>query len=436
MTQAGTRNRVSVTLACFLAYCVMSGMLAPIGVVLPPLAEQLGIPVPAAGALFSWLTVGILVGSGLALVVFDLLSLRTAMLLIYTAIAGSLLLLRFTESPWLLRLALGVVGAGCGIGLAGAASGIALLFAGERRASMLVVTDGFFSGAGAATSAVAVLFVAAGLHWASSYLLVGAIAVVIVALAAGARFPVSEARRVAPVAGGESGEESEEETGEGRPPAPAARWPAAVWLCIAALFLYTLGQNSMLWWLPSHLEATLPMSREAAGSVVSRYWTGMFCGQLLVAWWVLRLGARRMVLASIFGTLLGSLPLWTVTVPAWLPWLAFGWGLVNFGLLKVTIAFASEAVPVPTPRLIAALLFGATLGTAVSPVVTSAVVAAGDELTVLRFSSFCYLLLAGLVLVARRLAAPAPATTASATTAPAAAAPATTDPGLTERETP
>jgi TsgA-like MFS transporter len=400
---------VGVTLACFLAYCVMSGMLAPIGVVLSPLAEQLGIPVPAAGALFSWLTVGILVGSGLALVVFDLLSLRAAMLLIYVAIAGSLLLLRFTESAWLLRLALGVVGAGCGIGLAGAASGIALLFEGERRASMLVVTDGFFSGAGAATSAVAVLFVAAGLHWASSYLLVGGVAVIIVLLAATVRFPTSEAARVAPV--------TAETGGEGVAPAPAVRWPATVWLCIAALFLYTLGQNSMLWWLPSHLEATLPMTREAAGSVVSRYWTGMFCGQLLVAWWVLHLGARRMVLASIFGTLLGSLPLWTVTVPAWLPWLAFAWGLANFGLLKVTIAFASEAVPVPTPRLIAALLFGATLGTAVSPVVTSAVVAAGGELTVLRFSSFCYLVLAGLVLLARGLATRAVVTPAPAMTA-------------------
>ncbi|MHA7817579.1 MAG: MFS transporter [Pseudohaliea sp.] len=397
MTRSTLRNRVSVTLACFLAYCVMSGMLAPIGVVLPPLAEQLGIPVPAAAALFSWLTVGILVGSGLALVVFDLLSLRSAMLLVYTAIGGSLLLLRFTESPWLLRLVLGVVGAGCGIGLAGAASGIALLFEGERRASMLVVTDGFFSGAGAATSAVAVLFVAAGLHWASSYLLVGAVAVLIVLLAASARFPASAAERVAPVSTGAS------------PLEPAAPWPAAVWLCIAALFLYTLGQNSMLWWLPSHLEAALSMPRGAAGSVVSRYWTGMFCGQLLVAWWVLRLGARRTVLASSFGTLLGSLPLWTVTVPAWLPWLAFAWGLANFGLLKVTIAFASDAVPVPTPRLIAALLFGATLGTAVSPLVTSAVVAAGDELAVLRFSSFCYLLLAGLILLARRLATPAPA---------------------------
>ncbi|KGE03765.1 MFS transporter TsgA [Pseudohaliea rubra] len=394
MSQHPPPHRASVTLACFLAYCVMSGMLAPIGVVLPPLAEQLGLSVPAAGALFSWLTVGILVGSGLALVIFDLLTLRAAMLLVYLALAGALLLLRFTESLWVLRLALGVVGTGCGIGLAGAASGIALLFAGKRRASMLVVTDGFFSGAGAATSAVAVLFVAAGLHWASTYLLVGALAALIVVLAALSRFPQSEATRVATV------------SGEGGAPPAAPRWPATVWLCIAALFLYTLGQNSMLWWLPSHLEATLPMSREAAGSVVSRYWTGMFCGQLLVAWWVLRLGARRMVLASIFGTFFGSIPLWTVTAPSWLPWLAFAWGLLNLGLLKVTIAFASDAVTVPSPRLIAALLFGATLGTAVSPAVTSAVVAGGEALTVLRFSSFCYVFLALLILLARRLAPP------------------------------
>ena len=42
MSQHPPPHRASVTLACFLAYCVMSGMLAPIGVVLPPLAEQLG----------------------------------------------------------------------------------------------------------------------------------------------------------------------------------------------------------------------------------------------------------------------------------------------------------------------------------------------------------------------------------------------------------
>lgn len=380
-----------LTLASFLAYCVMSGMLSPIGIVLPPLAEHLQQPVEAVAPLFSWLTVGILVGSALSLVVFQRLSLRAAAVLVYAAIALSLLGLRFGEAPWLLRLALGTVGVGCGIGLAAAASTIALLYDDRRRASMLVITDGAFSIAGIVTSALAVHLVAGGMHWAAIYLLVAAAAGVIVVLALATRYPAVE-----------SGNGSERGSGH------STRWPLAVWLCISALFLYTLGQYCVLWWLPSHLETALSVPRGEAGVVVSRYWSGMLVGQLLVAWWVLRLGARRMVLLSVAGTFLGSLPLWSVGDMRWLPALALTWGVINFGLLKVVIGFASSCVPRPTPRLMAALLFGATSGTALSPLVTSGIVAIGGTLRVLQFGSVCYLVLAVLILVARRSAQPDP----------------------------
>lgn len=361
----------------------MSGMLSPIGIVLPALADFTGLPVTEAAELFSWLTLGILVGSALALVVFDLLSLRAAMLLVYAAIAAALLSLYLASELWLLRLALGVVGAGCGVGLAAAASAISLLYEEDRRASMLVITDGAFSVSGAATSSLAVVLVAAGLHWSAVYLAVAGFALLILLLAGSTAFPA------APV--------------PAKVTALSARWPAPVWLCVLALFLYTLGQYSLLWWLPTHLENTLLMPRESAGSLVSRFWTGMLLGQLFVAWWVLRIGARRLVLLSVSATCLMSIPLWTVSAPELLPWLALLWGVANLGLLKVVIAFASLSVPVPTPRLIAALLFGATAGTAVSPAVTSALVEAFDTLRVLQFGSLCYLLLAALVLLAHRL---------------------------------
>jgi TsgA-like MFS transporter len=380
---------IRITAASFLAYCVMSGMLSPIGIVLPALAEFTGLGVTAAADLFSWLTVGILLGSALALVVFDVLALRAAMLLVYAVIAGALLALRFSSDLWVLRLALGVVGCGCGIGLAAAASAIALLYRDDRRASMLVITDGAFSISGAATSALAVALVAAGLHWSAVYLSVAGCALLIVLIAGATPYPAAPAAAPA---------------GTGR-----ARWPAPVWLCIGALFLYTLGQYSLLWWLPTHLESTLGMPRDSAGSVVSRFWSGMLVGQLFVAWWVLRIGARRLVLLSVSATCLMSLPLWIVAQPELLPGLALLWGIANLGLLKVVIAFASLAVAVPSPRLIAALLFGATSGTAVSPAVTSALVEAFGTLRVLQFGSLCYLTLAVLVLLAHRLSAAAAA---------------------------
>ena len=112
---ATVSTRVRITLASFLAYCVMSGMLSPIGIVLPSLAEQLALPVTEAAELFSWLTLGILLGAAIALIVFDLLALRTVMLLVCALVALSLFALRLYDSIWVLRLALGTVGTACGI---------------------------------------------------------------------------------------------------------------------------------------------------------------------------------------------------------------------------------------------------------------------------------------------------------------------------------
>ncbi|GAB5413513.1 MAG: hypothetical protein Cons2KO_11160 [Congregibacter sp.] len=369
--------RLRVTLACFFAYFVMSGMLAPIGIVLPSLAEFLAVPVESAAALFSWLTFGILLGSALALVVFDMLSMRVWLAILYLAIAVALLLLRLTESLMLIKLALGVVGTACGIGLAGAASTITQLYAEDRRASMLVITDGSFSVAGIVVSSLAVFCVAAGFHWAAAYVAVAGVALVIVALVLTSPVPDAPKRAATMTSSG--------------------RWPLPVWLCIAALFLYTLGQYSLLWWLPSYLELTLGAERDAAGQVVARFWTGMLIAQLFVAWWVLRIGARRLVLLCVMGAFVGSIPLWTVGELSLLPWLALLWGIANLGLLKIVIAFATLAVTNPGPRLVAALLFGATSGTAISPAATSVIAANSSIVQVLRFGSLCYFVLMLLV---------------------------------------
>jgi TsgA-like MFS transporter len=367
------------TLGCFLAYFVMSGMLAPIGIILPPLAESLDLPVDRVAPLFSWLTVGILVGSALSLFVFAILDLRRWLMLTYATVVAALLALAAFDPPSVLRLSLGLVGCACGIGLAAAASTITALYREDHRASMLVITDSSFSVAGILVSSLAVLLVAAQFPWVSVYLVVAGVALAVVLLVASVPTPQT--------------------AGSATTAAPAP-WPLAVWLCIAALFLYTLGQYSLLWWLPSHLEAGLGAPREDAGRVVARFWTGMLLAQFFVAWWVLRLGARRLVLLSVSGACLGSLPLWLVEDLSLLPWLSVLWGFANLGLLKVVIAFATLSVERPTPRLVAMLLFGATTGTAVSPAITGAVAGAIGPRGVLQFGSTCFALLALLVFLA------------------------------------
>lgn len=374
-------NSIRLTFASFLAYFIMSAMLAPIGIVLPPLAEHIGRPVDEVAPLFSWLTMGILVGSALALIVFDVLSIRSWMLIIYTLTAGCLLTLWLTDELLLIQLSLGLVGTGCGIGLSAAASTIAQVYSDDHRASMMVITDASFSVAGVVTSALAVTLVAMKLHWSATYLGVAAVALLLLVLVVTSTFPKFH-KTVGPVDGA------------------VLRWPIPVWLCIAALFLFTLGQSALLWWLPTHLETALDVPREQAGVVVSRFWTGMLMAQILAAWWVFRIGARRLVLLSVCGAFLGSVPLWLVTEISLLPWFSLLWGLGNLGLLKVVLTFATLTVERPSPRLVSALLFGATLGTAISPVTTSEIAGLLDARAVLQFGSICYAVLAVLVFLA------------------------------------
>lgn len=149
----------------------------------------------------------------------------------------------------------------------------------------------------------------------------------------------------------------------------------------------------MLWWLPNHLETALGIQSSAAGEVVGRFWTGMFVAQLFVAWWVLKVGVQRLLLLATLSTFLCSIPLWLVDSIDALVKLAFLWGFANLGLLKILISYATLQVPKPGPRLISGLLLGATLGTALSPWVTSNIVEMSSSYFVLQFSTLCYALL-------------------------------------------
>ena len=373
-------NTQRITLVSFLAYFVMSAMLAPIGIISGPMAELFNEPVTTVTTRFSWLTVGNLAGAIIAVVLFEWVPLKNMMAGVYGLILASLLSLNFVADLTLIGIALGAVGVCSGLGLVGAALVISRTYESERRASMLVITDGCFSIAGFLIAAIAAAFVARELHWASVYQVVAAVALTIFVLTLVSRFPAT------------THAEMEVATTE--------RWPLSVWCCLGALFLYTLGQYSMLWWLPNYAETVLGFERADAGQLVSLFWFGMFAAQIFVAWWVLRVGVRRLVLISGITATAFSVPLWLVEDGQILSVFAFAWGLANLSLLKVVLSFATQMLRVPSPRLVSSLLLGATVGTAVSPWVTSRIVELTDNHRILQFSTLCFFVLTLLLFAA------------------------------------
>jgi len=360
----------------------MSGMLAPMGILSGPMAAYFAQPVTEITTRFSWLTMGILVGAVIALFIFDWIRLKKLMLVAYSIIFASLVSLSFLEDLTYIGIALALVGISGGIGVPGAALTISKTYENTQRASMLVITDGFFSVAGIFCSWFAIFLLAREYHWSGVYQFVALVAVCIIALSIVSTFP----------------ETSTEETNT-RESVP---WPVGVWLCLFALFLYTLGQWSILLWLPNYVETSLSVPREQAGQLVSQFWAGMFAAQLFVAWWVMKIGVRKLAVIAATTTTLLSVPLWLYGEIEGLIILATIMGFANLGLLKIVLSFATQMVRMPTARLISSLLLGATMGTAVAPWVTSQIVTATNNHFILQFGTGCYVMMTVLLMLASR----------------------------------
>ncbi|MEM8546766.1 MAG: MFS transporter TsgA [Pseudomonadota bacterium] len=374
-------HTVRVTAACFLAYFTMSAMLAPIGILTTPMAAHYGVSVTEATSWFSALTLGILVGASGALAIPATMNFRRLFVGLYLVLAAALATLALQPAPVLLQAALAVVGAGCGVGLAAAAVNIARLYNGNQRASLLVATDGCFSIAGSVTPWLATTLLAASAPWGGVYAAIAAVAALIVALAGCSRFP-------------------QPDTGIGPVAVASERWPLTAWLGIVALTCYTLGQYAILFWLPNYLDSTYGYPVTDGGALVGRFWTGMFVAQIAVSIIVLRLGTRVLLSVASVATMVGSIPLWQVADLGQLRWLAMAWGIANLGLLKLALSFVTEQFKTPTPRLVSCVLLGATAGTAISPSVTSHIVAMAGPAAALQFGTGCHVLMCVLLVLA------------------------------------
>ena len=349
-------NRVTLTLASFLAYFALSGMLAPIGILASPSAAALGVAVSEMVRTLGFFSSGTLVGSVAAVVLLPNVKMRALTLSVYgVACCVLLFLLTIPTDVRVIAGMLCLLGACLGVGLAQAALVISRIYRETYRASMLVATDGSFSLAGFVTASATVFLLAQGAPWVSIYGLIFLVALVIFVTAFWLKFP----------------ENPERENSEGLGLSPGA-WPITIWFLVAALFCYTFGQSSFLIWLPSYTQAVMALSIEDAGNLVGQYWLGMFIGQVLTVGIVAKLGAVKMSFIGALGCLMAAALLFIHPMSLGSPsMLALIWGVGNFGLLKCLISQATLEFNEIPAGLIPSLLLSGSLGTACSPLVSS-----------------------------------------------------------------
>ncbi|NKF24754.1 MFS transporter TsgA [Solimonas marina] len=385
MTRA---QRIRLTLACLLSYFIAAGLISQIGAISGPMAAHFGKALTDVSERFSSLSSGIMIGTLLSLVWFEWSGLKRTIISCYVIGAAVLLAILFGDSWSWLPVLLAVAGAVAGLGLAAAAVTLALSYSARIRAVLLLCTDLCFALAGIVCAPAAAQMISHGLPWSASYGALAALCALVVVLAVLSPYPPS-AR--------EAGERVAHE-----------RWPLGAWLCAIALLFYLLGQVTMLLWLPQHLQQQLHVDYVTSTAGISRYWTGMAIGQLLLVALLQRLDFRRLLPLIACASVAASFPLWLSRDASALMLATTVLGIVNGGVLKLSLTYATTLVRHPQ-RVVALLLSCGSLGQALSPYLSSQLVRHADTALALQSVSVCYALMAACIVVAmRRRALPVP----------------------------
>ncbi len=349
-------NQVALTLASFLAYFALSGMLAPIGILVEPGAVALGVSAGEMVRTLGFFSSGTLAGSIAAVFLLPNVRLKVITLSVYGGASVALVVLLFMPADLrVIGACLALLGLCLGIGLAQAALVISRIYSETYRPSMLVATDGSFSLAAFVTASATVFLLTQGAPWASIYGLILVVVLVIFVTAFWLDFPENVRS------------EDSEDAG-----LSVRAWPRTIWFLAAALFCYTFGQSSFLIWLPSFAQTSIVLSAAEGGHLVGQYWLGMFIGQILTVLIVAYLGAVKMSFIGALGCLMAAALLFIHPMSLGSPsMLALIWGVGNFGLLKCLISQATLEFNEIPAGLIPSLLLSGSLGTACSPLVSS-----------------------------------------------------------------
>ena len=345
-------NRIRLVAICIIAAFLMSGFVNPIGLISGPVATAFGISITAAVSAFGFFTFGVFAGYVVSFYIFDYFSFKSVVVTGYLVLAAGIALLYLVNSTvglFILLFCLGTLASveGCGAGTL-----ISVNWQGRQRQVILIAQDAMFNGGGIVFTALTTWFVASEFHWASTYSVVGVIAVAVVGIAAITNLePVTE------------------QTDDLR---PVTRWNPGIILVGVSMGMFMTAKISIFIWAPQFAVERFDADVISSGNLLTNIFIGAFTGSLIGTWLVSRI---RIVYFLIMMLVIGTTGMWLLLSVA-----NFEAALLTAYLVGASVgatyngytAFALTFVEQPTHKHIAYILTTGGIGSAIAPWISSA----------------------------------------------------------------
>lgn len=351
-------NRLKLTWISFFSYALTGALVIVTGIVLKSVANYFQLPPAKMGNTFTFLNSGILLAIFLNVWLMAIVPLKRQLIFGFLLMLAAIVGLMFATNLVTFSICMFVLGIVSGITMSIGTFLITHLYQGRQRGSRLLFTDSFFSMAGMLFPIIASVILSHHLIWYWIYAVIGLLYLAIFILSLSAEFPVlnQQATSNEPLAN------QPEKWGLG-----------VVFLSLAAL-CYILGQLGFISWVPSYVTSTFHFTETQAGSLVSAFWTAYMVGMWFFSSILRFFDLQRAVtvqaaLATLFMYLFNHLG------PEWSYYNIVALGFISSAIYTTLITLGSQQTKVTSPKLVNFILTCGTVGTMLSMVVTSPIVA-------------------------------------------------------------
>ena len=357
MSKFGGTKRIKTTLTSFMAYFVMSSVITPLGIVSQAMAQHFDTGVTATTALFSYLTTGILIGTFLSIFVYTVISIRLLNVFSGILLATTLASLLLVEQFWWLTVLFAIIGICCGLLLAAAVIVLTKTYSERSRARALLITDSFYSLAGVVAGFTTGQLLSAGYHWGSAYFPAIVVSMILVLIAAASDYPQVDST-----------------PSLSKRDVKTVRWPTSVIVIGLALLIYIVSFIIIYSWVPVYASESLGATSEQGGSLVSRFFLGLFVGQLIVFATSFRVSLFWLLGGLLISSFAATFAIWNVSTTAALAVAMLALGFLSGGILKTLLTYGTMLVAQPTTKMVSFLLLCTAIGSSMGPAMSSLIV--------------------------------------------------------------
>lgn len=350
------KNKLSLTLISFLANFIMAGFASQFGMLIEPIAQSFNADVNSVAFIFSLLNGGALIGTILAFFLIDIIGIKRITLLSYSIIIACSLILYITNSLLILQVCMTLIGLCGGIGLCIAGTIVVSTWQDKIQSTMLVVQDATFNIAGVIFPLITTYALTHDLSWASSYLMVGLVTVLMLFIIILTNFDLVSHPTV-------------------RQSQPS-EWNFGILSAGIGLFLAMLALYTFLTWAPLFVSQKFSISFELAGNIITQYWAAALIGALVSTVIVTRVKIVHFFISIILLAFIMTLMIVNTEYSDndsldRIGYLTYGYGFVCSALYNAFVAYGVTFVKNASSKNVSFILISGSAGAMFSPAISS-----------------------------------------------------------------